>query len=206
MEDVFLGEIRAFAGLPPAKVWAPADGALLAIAEHEPLFNVIGIQFGGDGRVTFALPDLRGRVVVGEGQARDGTDYVLGMAGGEEVVRLTPEQMPAHRHRFRASSKVGVNGNPQDNTLSAISPTSLGDAVRGYAPPDDTALQPLAEGSIVTAGGGEGHDNMQPFAVVGYFIAIHGLAPRAVPDAEATAEEGTDAVLGEGGFPRLEEA
>src|SRR3954449_2879457 len=116
MSNPYVGEIRIFAGSFPPAGWAFCDGALQPIAENETLFALIGTTYGGDGQETFALPDLRGRVPVHQGQS-SGSNYVMGELGGIESETLTVGQMAAHSHDFKATTSGGTTTNAQGNVI-----------------------------------------------------------------------------------------
>jgi microcystin-dependent protein len=103
MADIFLGEIRTFAFGRVPSGWARCEGQVLSISQHSALFALIGTTYGGDGRSTFALPDLRGRVAIGTGATAAGSSFALGERGGEETHHLTEEELPARRHRVYAT-------------------------------------------------------------------------------------------------------
>jgi microcystin-dependent protein len=103
MADIYLGEIRTFAFGRVPSGWARCEGQLLPISQHSALFALIGTTYGGDGRSTFALPDLRGRVVIGAGTGAAGSSFALGDKGGEEAHHLTEEELPVRRHRVYAT-------------------------------------------------------------------------------------------------------
>lgn len=148
--------------------WAFCDGRLLAIQENTALFALLGTRFGGDGRVTFGLPDLRGR------SPRGAAGLAPGRATGSASVTLTPAQMPAHRHALNASqAAVGRSGGTPADRLIAVSETPQ-DGIR-YSPPATTVT--LSDANIGTAGESQPHDNMQPYIAVNYLIALTGLFP-----------------------------
>ena len=110
--DPIIGEIRLVAFTFAPKGWAFCAGQLLTINQNQALFALLGTAYGGDGRTTFALPDLRGRVAVGMGQSATGTDYSLGGSGGLESVKVTVGQLPSHSHAVRANSGPSTRKNP----------------------------------------------------------------------------------------------
>jgi microcystin-dependent protein len=117
MSEPFVGEIRMFGfGFAP-QGWALCDGQLLPINQNTALFSLLGTTYGGDGRTTFALPDLRSRVPVGQGQGPGLSSYAEGQASGAETVTLAASQMPGHTHQVKASSSAAGSGQPEGRTL-----------------------------------------------------------------------------------------
>lgn len=165
MAQPYIGEIRMFAGNFAPAGWMFCEGQLLPISENETLFNLIGTTYGGDGESTFALPDLRGRIPVHQGNG-----FVLADTGGVEDVALTVTQIPAHSHPLLASTSPGVASNAQGNALSS-SPSILL-FIEGQGP--DTSMSP----SVVSpVGGSQPHTNFQPYLCVDFIISLFGLFP-----------------------------
>jgi microcystin-dependent protein len=170
----YLGEIRMFAGHWQPKGWHFCDGSLLSIAQNAALFSLLGTTYGGDGQATFALPDLRGRVPM-----HRGNNVSPGMLGGTETVTLTQQQLPLHNHLVGANS-----GTPADLSAPA-SNTVLGDQggdaqdpqPYAYVPPGSGDQTSLAANSLQATGGSLSHENMQPFLVISYIIALEGIFP-----------------------------
>ena len=166
MADQIIGEIRAFAfDFTPAG-WAPCRGQLLPINQNQALFSLLGTLYGGDGRTSFALPDLRGRVAIGEGTAASGSAFGVGEPGGEETHQLTQDELPRHRHRARASAIAGTTSAPANSVWAA------GQA--RYAP-HGTAT--MAAEAIAQTGGDAPHNTMQPYLPLNYCIAVVGDFP-----------------------------
>ena len=168
--ECYIGEIRIFAGNFAPKGWELCDGRLLPIAEvkNQPLFTVLGTMYGGDGRGTFALPDLRGRVVVGFGQGPGLSHYQQGDSGGAERHHLTSEQMPKHSHSVHAA-ETATTGDPKDAVLAK----TTGAHVYG-AKPDSTTMH----GSMIgVTGGAHPVSVVQPFLALNYIIALEGMYP-----------------------------
>jgi len=163
MAEPYLGEIKLFAGNFAPLGWATCDGQQLQIADFSALFNLLGTMYGGDGVNTFNLPDLRGRVPL-----HLGNGYIQGSPGGTEIIILTTAQLPAHSHQLTASS--AANSNAPTGKLLA---TSSGEQpyVATGAP---VAMQPNA---ITMTGGNLPHDNLQPFLVITFIIALEGIYP-----------------------------
>jgi microcystin-dependent protein len=165
MSTPFLAEIRLFSFDFPPRGWALCNGQLLPIAQNQALFALLGTTYGGDGRATFGLPDLRGRTPLHVGT------IPLGTKAGSERVALNAAQIPAHDHAVAASADVAVSTDPTGAAL-AKKPRFGADV---YAAP--AQLTPLAPSSVSTTGGGQGHENMQPFLVVTFSIALQGIFP-----------------------------
>ncbi len=164
MSEPFIGEIRLFAGNFAPAGWAFCDGQLVAIAENDALFTLLGTTYGGDGEETFALPDLRGRVPIHQGNG-----YALGQTGGVESVTLTTAQLPQHTHALVASTGNGTEPGPAGNL------PANGQGVRPYL--EDAPDSPLHGGVLAPAGGSQPHENLQPYVCVHYIIALFGLFP-----------------------------
>jgi microcystin-dependent protein len=165
MAEPFLGEIRLFtySQVPTGDGWAQCNGQLLPINQNQALFSLLGTTFGGDGRVTFALPDLRGRVPI-----HVGSGHTLGERGGEQAHTLTIAELPEHTHVLHATSATGDTPIAPGNLL-ADSPSQL------YAAPGNlTALSPT---SVTNVGGSQAHLNMQPFLTLDFGIALIGIFP-----------------------------
>jgi microcystin-dependent protein len=168
MADPFLGEIRLFAGNFAPAGWEFCEGQLLPIAQNDALFQLIGTTYGGDGRLTFALPDLRGRVPIHQGTL-DNITFALAEAGGVEQVTLTTNQIPVHSHAFQASGAGGSSSNAA-NHVPANSPS-----LNIYI--EDVTSANMAIQAVNPAGGNQPHTNMQPFLCVHFIIAVDGIFP-----------------------------
>ncbi len=168
-QDQFVGEIRYVAFNFAPKGWALCDGQLLPIVQNEALFNLLGTSFGGDGKTTFALPNMQGRVPVGTGQGTGLTNRALGEQGGLESVTLTVAQMPSHRHGLMASSATANSKAPAGDTLADSSTAAI------YSTGKPNVA--LASTSVNTAGQGQPHENMQPYLGMTCIIALQGIFP-----------------------------
>lgn len=169
--DPFIGEIKLFAGNFAPRGWAFCEGQLLPISQNTALFSILGTTYGGDGRTTFALPDLRGRVSIHPGHGPGLSNYFLGAKGGQEHVTLMINQMPSHNHEVRASSQGGNSPSPGNAVLGN---TGGFDAEYVHNQPPDLIMNP----SMVTnAGGNQPHENRQPYLAVNYIIALQGIFP-----------------------------
>jgi len=165
----FVGEIRMFAGNFEPAGWKFCRGQLLAIAEYDVLFQLIGTTYGGDGSTNFALPDLQGRVPVHFGTGSSGTVYQMGEQGGVENVTLTAQQIPVHNHTFLASASGATDPNPQDNVV-ASPPTVTPFIV-------DTPVTPMAATMVGPRGGSQPHENRMPVLCINYIISLFGVFP-----------------------------
>lgn len=172
-QTTFLGEIILVPYSFCPKGFAEADGALLSINQNQALFSLLGTTFGGDGQTTFALPDLRGRVPIDQGQGPGLTGRILGEVGGEEAHTLTVNEMPAHAHSFGLGASTAIATDAQPSPARVLSTSALGDRQFTGAAPNTT----LAAGTTGAAGGGQPHNNMQPYLVMRYCIALQGVFP-----------------------------
>lgn len=163
MAEPFLAEIRIMSFVFAPKSWALCNGQLLPINQNQALFALLGTTFGGDGRVNFALPDLRGRTPI-----HVGSGHTLGERAGEQAHTLSISEIPTHTHVVSASPSVGNNVNPAGNVLA--SPLNL-----SYRPA--SALTALQAGTLANTGGSQAHLNMQPFLTLSFCIALQGIFP-----------------------------
>ncbi|MBN1668460.1 MAG: phage tail protein [Anaerolineales bacterium] len=164
MSEPFLAEIRVFGFTFAPRGWAQCNGQILPINQNQALFSLLGTTYGGDGRTTFALPDLRGRTPL-----HVGNSYSLGQRSGQENHTLTANEIPQHTHQAQASSNPPSTPIPNGNALAASVPNEI------YAAAAN--LQPMRAGTLANAGGGQAHDNMQPFLTLNFCIALQGLFP-----------------------------
>ncbi len=163
MAEPFLSEIRIMSFNFPPRGWALCNGQLLPINQNQALFSLLGTTFGGDGRVTFALPDNRGRTPI-----QVGGGHILGERGGEQAHTLTLAEMPFHTHLVQASS-LSTGGNVSPNGRFP------GGANNAYHPP--ASLTTLDPGTVANVGGSQPHLNMQPFLSLNFCIALQGIFP-----------------------------
>jgi microcystin-dependent protein len=164
MAQPYVGEIRMFAGNFAPAGWMFCEGQLLPISENETLFQLIGTTYGGDGESTFALPDLRGRIPIHQGNG-----FILAETGGAEEITLTVSQIPAHSHPMLGSTNPADTPNPQ----SALVGTGLLSQLY-YADTPDGNLAPQGVGPV---GGSQPHTNFQPYLCVDFIISLFGLYP-----------------------------
>jgi microcystin-dependent protein len=163
MAQPYVGEIRMFAGNFAPAGWMFCEGQLLPISENETLFNLIGTTYGGDGQSTFALPDLRGRIPLHQGNG-----FILAETGGAEEITLTVSQIPAHSHPFLAFDGLPAGTSPTNSVL-AKPVASIFNA--------GTNPVPMNAGSISSVGGSQPHTNFQPYLCVNFIISLFGLFP-----------------------------
>lgn len=176
--DPFIGEIIMFAGNFAPRGWAFCSGQLLPISSNSALFSILGTTYGGDGRTTFALPDLRGRVPVHPGSGPGLSTYRLGEKAGAENVTLTTAQIPSHHHDI-SPGNVEV-GNEAKGTVS--SNTAAGNYVGNHTDAFRTTggggnLASSLNGNTANTGGGGSHNNIQPLLCVNFIIALDGIYP-----------------------------
>lgn len=171
MPTPYVGEILLFAGNFAPVGWAFCDGRLLSIAEYETLFALIGTTYGGDGQSTFALPDLRGRVPIHQGQGPGLSPRVIGQTGGVEQVSLTPSQLPAHRHALRASSATASSSAGVSGSLLA---TPASTKLYGITPGGGSVM---AVSALSASGNSQPHNNMAPSLGLNHIISLFGVFP-----------------------------
>lgn len=172
MGQPFVGEIRMFAGNFAPAGWMFCDGQLLPISENDTLFTLIGTTYGGDGQSTFALPDLRGRFPIHQGQGPGiSNNYQLAQSLGAESVTITTQSMPSHTHPSLCSS--GGQGQVADPTGGVSAPS---DALQ-YGPGAAGGFMGGSPILSTIAGGSQPHDNMTPYLVVSYIISLFGIFP-----------------------------
>lgn len=163
MGQPYVGEIRMFGGNFAPAGWMFCDGQLLAISENETLFQLIGTTYGGDGESTFALPDLRGRLPLHQGNG-----FILAETGGVEEVTLTVNQIPPHGHAPMGSSGAGTSNMPAGRVWATT-------PMPAYLAAGPT--QPMATGLIGTGGGSQPHENRMPYLCVSFIISLFGIFP-----------------------------
>ncbi len=171
--DAYMGTIQAFGFNFAPRGWAPCNGQLLSISTYTALFSLLGTFYGGDGRSTFALPDFRGRVAIGQGQGPGLSNYRIGQKGGAETVTLQVSQMPSHSHvaTVKGTTTIGDTGNPTGATWASAGRTLI---YKNVAP---TAVMNAGNVVIANSGGGGRFGIMQPYQVINYSCALTGLYP-----------------------------
>lgn len=174
MSEAFIGEIRMFAGNFPPRGWQFCQGQLLSIAQNTALFSILGTTYGGNGQTTFALPDLRGRYPMQQGQGPGLSPRSLGEQGGSETVTLLSNQMPAHTHSHVASGAQGDQVTPEGNFNAVLIDPNTQQPQNLY---NATASTTMNAASIGVAGGSQPHNNMSPFLAINFIIAMEGIYP-----------------------------
>ncbi len=169
MSEPFVGEIRMFAGNFAPRGWAFCDGQLLAVSQNDALFSLLGTIYGGDGRTTFGLPDMRGRIPLHAGSGPGLSPRRLGAKAGAENVTLTVNQLPSHSHTWRASNALATQLTPVGNVMAQ----SIADVYR-----EDLDNPGNMSTSVVSnVGGSRSHTNLMPFLCINYIIALVGIYP-----------------------------
>jgi len=164
MAQPYVGEIRMFAGNFAPAGWMFCEGQLLPISENETLYQLLGTTYGGDGESTFALPDLRGRIPIHQGNG-----FILAETGGAEEITLTVNQIPAHSHALLGSTTNGSQVNPSNAVLASST------VITPYAV--ETPGSNMAANAIGPVGGSQPHNNFAPYLCVDFIISLFGLFP-----------------------------
>jgi len=164
MAEPFLSEIRLMSFVFAPKGWALCNGQLLPISQNQALFSLLGTTFGGDGRLEFALPDLRGRTPI-----HVGSSHTLGERGGEQAHTISMSEMPTHTHVLNGAANAATTDTPANNLVMGQSTIDL------YRSP--TTLAVMDPGSVSSVGGSQAHLNMQPFLTLSFCIALQGIFP-----------------------------
>jgi len=186
MSEPFLGQVEIFAFDFPPKGWATCSGQLLLINQNQALFSLLGTNYGGDGRTTFGLPDLRGRLAMGWGQGQGLSNYNLGEKVGEETHTLVMNEMPRHDHVFWVDATTAATSNTEMPSTSVVLGQTIGKQ-SGVANPFDLFLYstPGTAGTATTldphtiglSGGGQAHGNLMPYLALNFCIALQGVRP-----------------------------
>ncbi len=166
--DPFIGEIVLFGGNFAPEGWATCEGQLLPISQNAALFSILGTTYGGDGRTTFRLPDLRGRTPIGQGNGPGLSSYQLGQAGGIEQTSLSIANLPSHSHQLMGQMQPGG----EQMTMGNVMATSPNRPFYGAHPNVSMHVD-----AIGNTGGAQPHDNRQPFVSMTYIIALQGIFP-----------------------------
>ena len=168
MGDPFIGDIRMFGGNFAPRGYALCDGQLLSISQNDALFSLFGTIYGGDGRTSFGLPDLRGRVPIHKGSGPGLSPRTIGRKLGAENVTLTVNELPSHGHPLTASQSAANSADPVGHTLAVAE----GDVYNG-----EDADSIMGFESIGVVGGDQRHTNLQPFQVINFIVALQGVYP-----------------------------
>ena len=179
MEGV-IGEVRMFAGNFAPRGWALCEGQLLSISSNQALFSILGTTYGGDGRTTFGLPDLRGRIPLGPGNGLGLSSRRLGQKEGTETNTLSEQHLPAHTHKAKASVRPGANSNkPEEADPVRNYPAHLNmDAETGYSKSANTKMgRSRVKITIEATGEGSPVNNMQPWLALNFIICLQGIYP-----------------------------
>jgi len=169
--DQFVGEIRVVGFTFPPNGWARCDGQLLPIQQNTALFQLLGTTYGGNGVNNFALPDIRERAVIHPGQGQGLSNYERGEAGGEEAITMLESELPSHTHGARAATDPAEQASPAANrSLARSAPGNAWDA----PPMSPVSAAPEA---VALTGGGQPHNNLPPYLVLNFIIALQGVFP-----------------------------
>jgi len=177
--DPFVGEIRAIGFNYAPNNWAFCQGQLMPINRYTALFSLLGTTYGGDGRTTFALPDLRGRLIVHPGQGGGLSRYTLGQVSGTENTTLLVTQLPAHTHGLGSDLAVGATTAVGSVASPAGSVPALNGSVQRYSSTSDTLMATTSvTGTAAATGGSTPHSNIMPYLSLNYIIALAGIFPQ----------------------------
>jgi microcystin-dependent protein len=168
--DPFIAEIRIFPFTFAPRGWAFCNGQLLSISQNTALFSLLGTTYGGDGRTTFALPDLRGSAPMHQGQGPGLPNHDLGERGGSTTVTLSQNQMPMHAHAWMGSNQTAEDRTPANEFVARATGGTL------YTTKSD-GVTPLASGAVTSIGGSQPHNNLQPYLTFNFCIALQGIFP-----------------------------
>jgi microcystin-dependent protein len=176
MASPFLGEIRMFSSNFAPKGWALCNGTLLPINQNPALFDLLGTNYGGDGRATFGLPNLQSSLALHQGSGAGLSTYTIGEPGGVEDVTLSQTLIPSHTHTFNASTAAATAA-AIGNTLMPATPTASGATAYVVAADPSLVAQVLAAGAVTTVGGSQPHTNLMPSLCITFCIALQGIFP-----------------------------
>lgn len=165
--EPFLGQIMPVGFNFAPRGWALCNGQVLPIAQNTALFSLLGTTYGGDGRTTFALPDLQARIPIGQSQGPGLSNRPLGSPGGADAVTLTTAQLPAHNHLVQGAAVAGTSSYPGDQTWAQVR-----GRLYSTSGPDQ-----MTGGAVAVTGGGQPHNNLPPYLVLYFAIALQGLFP-----------------------------
>lgn len=174
MVDCYVGEVRLFAGSRTPTGWHLCDGTLVQINDYQTLFSLIGTLYGGDGATTFGLPDLRGRVPVGQGTGPSLQPKQAGTKGGVESVALVEANLPPHTHLVQTTGTPATTNTPGSTVTFANAASPF---VEYHSSASASTVEQLHPRTILPAGNGAPHDNMMPTMVLNYIISLNGIYP-----------------------------
>ena len=169
MSEPFVGEIRMFAGKFAPRGWAYCDGQLLAVSQNDALFSLLGTIYGGDGRTTFGIPDLRGRIPIHAGSGPGLSPRRLGAKAGSENETLIVNQLPSHTHALKGTNDIANESSPAGHVPAQ---TGTFDLYQAGAP-----TSAMASTMVSNVGGSRSHTNLMPFLCVNFIIALYGIYP-----------------------------
>jgi microcystin-dependent protein len=169
MADPFVAEIRIFPFNFPPTAWAFCNGQLMPISQNTALFSLLGTTYGGDGKSTFALPDLQGNAPMHPGQGPGLSLHDLGETGGSQTVSLLEAEVPAHSHTYQVSTQLGLENSPAAQNLAQ------GDGINLFATPGSLSM--MSDSSLAPSGGDQPHNNMMPYLTLNFCIALQGVFP-----------------------------
>ena len=172
MSDQFVAEIRIFPFNFPPTGWAFCDGQILPLSQNTALFSLLGTTYGGDGKSTFALPNMQGNCAIQQGQGPGLSQYFLGEMSGVEAVTLLVSEIPVHTHQMSGSALNADFQPPQNNVVLARA-----NGANLYTPASSGNLGPMAPQALPPAGGSLPHNNMMPYLTLNYCIALQGIFP-----------------------------
>jgi microcystin-dependent protein len=171
MSEPFVGEIKMFAGNFAPRGYALCDGQLLAVSQNDALFSLFGTIYGGDGRTTFGLPDLRGRIPLHQGQGPGLSERRLGSKGGSERVTLTVNEIASHNHPLQATTTQATDHQLTGRVLAQNPP---GD---NFYTNDTSSMTGLMPGTVANSGGSQPHTNLMPTLCIHFIVALVGIYP-----------------------------
>lgn len=174
MSDPYLGEIRIFAGNFAPRAWAYCNGTLLSVSQNSALFSLLGTVYGGDGRTTFGLPDLRGRLPIHQGRGPGLSPRIMGGRSGNEGVSLNINQIPSHTHALQGTLDTADSSSPANDVLAS---QTDGDLPYTPKPSDLSLIQSMNSQTVALTGGSQAHSNMMPYQCLSFIISLFGVYP-----------------------------
>ena len=171
-QECLIGEVKWFGGNFAPRGWAITEGQLLSISQNPALFSILGTSYGGDGRSTFGLPDLRGRSLLGKGQGSGLSNRRLGQKGGKERHQLTVQELPAHIHQARGANVRGTENFPGGHLIAGYNKGKF----KAFVPASNR-IAPLSKATIGKTGGNQSHEVMGPYTVLTPIMCLQGVFP-----------------------------